>query len=254
MPRYFALEYSGDIATVVLTRVEALNALRIDAWRELAALLDQLSESPGLRAIVVRSATRQAFSSGVDLKELAELSPEQVERFLEVEEEALYKLENIPVPSLAVISGWALGAGLGLAVACDCRIADTTARLGLPVARYGLMLSSHMLQRFVALIGPARTKELLYRGRWIDAHQAERWGLVNVAVPPEILEETVQSWLRDILQGSASAIRAAKRAVNLSLPVTISYGTSPVPPYFVDPEEFQKRVSDFVARKKALQA
>lgn len=245
MSRHVQLQVEGQVATIYLAREEKLGALTPEMWEELDRTLSDLAERDGLRVVVVRSRNPRVFSPGLDLDVLAALSADELTRALKAEEAALYRLENLPIPTVAAVAGWALGAGCGLAVACDVRIADTTARFGLPVARLGLMTSPAMLQRFVAVIGPARTKELLYRGRVITAEEAERWGLVNQVVPAGQLDTAVREWTRDIRTGAPAAIRAGKRAVNLCLPLTVSHGMPHSSPYFIEPSEFREGLTAF---------
>lgn len=245
MSRHVQLVVEGQVATIYLAREEALGALTPEMWVELDHTLSDLAERDEVRVVVVRSRNPRVFSPGLDLNVLGALSGDELRRALKAEEAALYRLENLPIPTVAAVAGWVLGAGCGLAVACDVRIADETARFGLPVARLGLMTSPAMLQRFVAVIGPARTKELLFRGRAITAQQAEQWGLVNQVVPAGQLDAAVREWIRDIRRGAPAAIRAGKRAVNLCLPLTVSHGMPPAPPYFIEPAEFREGLAAF---------
>lgn len=239
------VETSRDIATVYLARTESRGALTTVLLEEFSHVLSGVAEDPGLRAVVLRSSNPDVFSPGMDLKEMRSLSQDGLRQTLQAEETVLHRLENLPMPTIAAVSGLAFGGGFSLAAACDIRIADETASFGLPMARLGLMPSANMVQRFVATIGPARTKELLLRGRPVSAATAERWGLVNQVVRRGELDAAVAEWIADIRRGAPAATRAGKRSVNLCVPLTASHNIPPGPPYFVEPTEFQEGTTAF---------
>lgn len=242
-------EERDGVYQITLHRPEVRNALCMQMWQELGLALDQVDSQPDAVAVVITGAGEH-FSVGLDLKELKALGAEAAPRALRIVEETLIRLENLPVPTVAMVRGFALGSGAELALACDLRVAASDARFGLPFARVGLMVSAQMLQRFVYAFGMSMTKELLFTGRHIDAREAQAAGLVNRVVPVDQLDAVTWQIVDEIRQCSPSALRAAKRALGLCQPLTVSYGLPPGDPYFVDPQDFIEGTDAFFAKRR----
>ena len=172
------LSHHDEIALITLDRPEALNALSFGQLHDLNRLLDSIADSPA-RALLVTGAGDRAFSAGADIKELMGRSLVEQRAGALLGQSVLAKLDQLSMPSIALINGYAFGGGLELALACTFRIAVRTAKLGFPEIKLGLIPGYGGTQRLPRLVGEARALELILTGRTIDADEAERFGLVN---------------------------------------------------------------------------
>ena len=202
----------GFVARVTLDRAAKLNALdralmaaTIDAMTELAA-------DPELRLAVVTGAGGRAFIGGADIDELAALDADSARAFITAVHVCCDAFRHLPVPAIARIDGYALGAGLELAAACDFRIASDRSRFGMPEVRIGLpsVVEAALLPK---LVGPARARHLMLTGENIDAAQALAWGLVDAVVPAEKLDAAVETLAASILSAGPQAIRIQKALI-----------------------------------------
>ncbi|MFN3336808.1 MAG: enoyl-CoA hydratase/isomerase family protein [Thermomicrobium sp.] len=212
------LHRAGAVATVVLDRPEAHNALTLAMWRDLAETVRQLSVEKTIRVIVIRGAGERAFSAGADIREFPErrtglTAAWAYDRLVGA---ALETIQDAPQPVLAVIRGLAVGGGLELAAACDIRIAAEDARLGLPIGRLGVMPGLAETRALLRLLPPGKIVELVMRGELLTAGEAVRLGLVTEVVPVEELQAAVQRWTDRLLALSPETLRATKHAVRLA--------------------------------------
>ncbi len=212
------LHRAGAVATVVLDRPEAHNALTAAMWRDLAETVRQLSVEGTIRVIVIRGAGDRAFSAGADIREFPErrtgfAAAWAYDRLVSA---ALETVQEAPQPVLAVIRGLAVGGGLELAAACDVRIASDDARLGLPIGRLGVMPGLAETRALLRLLPPGKIVELVMRGELLTAVEAVQIGLVTEVVPVEELEAAVQRWIDRLLALSPETLRATKYAVRLA--------------------------------------
>jgi enoyl-CoA hydratase len=205
-------EVAPGVALVTIDRREALNALNRAVMDGLLEALAGLDADPACRAIVVTGAGTKAFAAGADIREMADQTPETIgvaghfERWAE--------LRTIGLPIIAAVRGFALGGGCELAMACDVVVAGEDARFGQPEVTLGVIPGAGGTQRLTRAIGKARAMELILTGRMIDAHEAERLGLVSQVVPAE---DTVDRALELAVRIAAMpplAVRAAKAAVS----------------------------------------
>lgn len=202
----------NGVTEVVVGRGSRRNALREQDWADLADAVGGLDDGRGLRAVVV-SGRGDTFSAGSDVRQWRDASAAEIDRSFATMERALRAVEALPVPTVAVLRGDAVGAGCQLALACDVRLAETGARIGMPVVRLGIMLSADFALRLAALIGPARTRDLLYSGRLLTAAEALRWGLVSALADARDLEAHVTELTGQWARQPDTALRAAKAAV-----------------------------------------
>jgi enoyl-CoA hydratase/carnithine racemase len=213
------LERDGSgLAELVLDRPEKQNALSAAMWQALARHCAALEADATVRVVIVRGVP-PAFSAGADIAEFPEVFADEVraQAYNDLVQDALGRLERLPVPVIAAIAGNCVGGGCGLALACDLRFATTDARLGITPARLGLAYSLGDVKRLVDLVGPARAKDMLFSARLLDAEEALRIGLVERLVAPEALQETVRAHARSLLGLSGSSQRRIKRMVRLVL-------------------------------------
>lgn len=175
------LTFQGHFAVLTLNRPEALNALNAFMIESLAERIEEIARSEA-QALIVVGAGDKAFCAGADVAELLGKDRNQQLAKSRQGQHVFALLESLPIPTLAVINGAAFGGGLELAMACTFRIATERARMGLPEIKLGLLPGYGGTQRLPRLVGLARALELVATGRAIDAHEAERIGLVNRVV------------------------------------------------------------------------
>lgn len=217
------LAYSDSLAFITLNRVEALNALSFDVLREIGAAIDDVAASKA-RALVFTGAGDKAFCAGADIKELAGRDL-MAERDGSASGQAAFaKLDRLPIPSVAVIHGYAFGGGLELALACTFRVATPRAKMGLPEIKLGLVPGYGGTQRLPRLIGEARALELILSGRTVDADEAQRIGLVNRVVEGADAKAIGAEYARQFTPFSRCALLFAREAVQRAAGVSLQEG------------------------------
>jgi len=209
------LERRGRVAHLRLDRPRVLNAIDGATCDALAAAIDSLEIDPEVGAIVVSGAGEKAFCAGADLTHMRGLEGASLRRFVEQTWIVNERLASSRLPSIAALHGHVLGGGLELALACDLRIADDTVKLGLPEMGLGSVPGSGALQRLPALIGLARTTEMILLGRRIDATEAAAIGLVNRAVAKGEALAAAMAWAETMAKLPPEAVRYAKVALRL---------------------------------------
>ena len=211
------VERQGPIATLILNRPGQRNALTISMLERLLHFLSTAAEDAALRVIVLRGAGRRAFSAGFDHSDLRKLRSQGILPSGPVDpfELALSALEACPLPTIAAIEGFAVGGGLTLAAACDIRVGGRSAKLGMPPARLGLLYSPSELRPFLALLGPGRTNLLFYTGRIFGAPEAYTFGLLDLLVSDDVLEEATTALAQEIAANSPLSIQGTKQAMRI---------------------------------------
>lgn len=202
----------GYVAHVTIDRAAKLNALNRALMAQIIDAISAISDDPALRLAVVTGAGGRAFIGGADIDELATLDAESARHFISAVHVCCDAFRHLPVPAIARIDGYALGAGLELAVACDFRIATDRSIFGMPEVRIGLpsVVEAALLP---PLIGPARTRRLLLTGENISAAEALEWGLVDRVVPAEQLDDAVEALAASILAAGPYAVRLQKSLI-----------------------------------------
>lgn len=202
----------GHVATVSINNAAKLNRLGEVQMRAFIDTVTDLGNDPALRALVVTGEGDRAFMGGANLFELAALDPAKARRFLTLIHHMSKALRDLPVPVIARVNGWCLGAGLEVMAACDMRVAGDNAMFGMPEVKVGLpsVVEAALLPQ---LIGWGRTKVLLYTGDSIDAATAFQWGLVEKVVPPADLDAAVETWVGSIVESGPRAIRLQKELI-----------------------------------------
>ncbi len=193
------------------------NLLNRDVLARLNRTVSEVhSQQTELRAVLLLAKGRN-FSAGIDYEGFAGMSKEEAGHFADVGYHLLRNIEALPVPVIAAIQGEASGAGLGLALAADIRIAATDAVFSFPEARLGVPPIFGTTQRLHKTVGIGRAKELLFTGRTVDAEEAFRIGLVNKIVPRDALEEEASRLANGIAGNSLSSLRSIKMLLNFGL-------------------------------------
>jgi enoyl-CoA hydratase len=203
------VERLGEVGVVTLNRPEALNALDTRLLHELETAFRSLDS----RAVVLTGAGR-AFCTGADLKERSAMDETAWREHHAVLERAFAAVRAQPAATIAAVEGYALAGGLELALSCDLVVAAADAQLGLPEVTRGIIPGGGGTQLLPRLAGVSRAKELILTGRRIDAHTAERYGLVARVVEPGRAHEAALELAREIARNAPLAVRAAKRAID----------------------------------------
>lgn len=211
-----------ELALMTFDRPEVLNALNFELLRDLGAAIDQVAGGDA-RALPVTGAGSRAFCAGADVKELMDRSLAATRQGAALGQAIFAKLDVLPIPSIALINGYAFGGGLELALACTFRIALPGARLGLPEIKRGLTPGYGGTQRLPRLIGEARALEMILTGRTVMAEEALRIGLVNRVVDRDMLGAGV-SFAREMTCFSLPALGFARDAVRRGLPTSLREG------------------------------
>ncbi len=217
-------EVENDIATITFNRPKALNALNNELLDEFSECLDGLCADAAVKVLVLTGAGDKAFVAGADITELATFNALQAKFFAAKGQRVIGKLQELPVPAVAAVNGYALGGGSEIALACDFIYAAETATFGLPEINLGLMPGFGGTQRLPRLIGTNRAKEMIFTGRMVPAAEAFQMGLVNRVLPPESLMDAVMETVKTMAAKGRVALRAAKQAVNTGVHTDIRTG------------------------------
>jgi enoyl-CoA hydratase/carnithine racemase len=199
----------GCTATVTVCNERRLNILDETVLECFEARLAELHELDDLRVAVVTGAGERAFVGGADIRLLAELDPASARAFISAVHRICASIRALPVPSIARISGYCLGAGLEIAASCDLRVATEQSQFGMPEVQVGVpsVVEAALLPQ---LIGWGRTRELVFAGRSFMARQVEGWGLVERVVAQSELDTAVGEWVESIVRAGPRAIRLQK--------------------------------------------
>jgi enoyl-CoA hydratase len=202
----------GYLARLTIDNAAKLNSLNRALMVEIVDAVKGLEAGAALRLVVVTGAGERAFVGGADIAELAALDQDSAREFITLVHRCCDGFHRLPVPVIARIDGYALGAGLELAAACDLRVASERAVFGMPEVRVGIpsVIEAALLPQ---LIGYGRTRRLLLTGVTIDAEEALTWGLVDAIASPDRLDAVVERFAAAILAGGPHAIRLQKRLI-----------------------------------------
>ncbi len=193
------------------------NYLTKDVLAELNKTVSEVHASQSELRVVMFMAAGKNFSAGMDYSTFAKMTKQEAGHFAEVGYNLLKHIEALPVPVIAAVKGETTGAGLGLALAADIRIASSDAVFSFPEAQFGVPPIFGSSQRLYKTVGVGRAKELLFTGRTVEAEEALRIGLVNQVVPPDALDEEAERLAVRIGGNSLSSLRSIKMLVNYGL-------------------------------------
>ncbi len=203
---------AGRIAFVTVNNPERRNSLGIAGKKQIAEIFSRLADDGALRAAVLTGAGEKSFIAGADLAEMKSLDAAGAEEEHTWTHRACDAIRRLPVPVIARINGYCLGAGMELAASCDLRVGITTAKFGMPEVRFGIP-SGMEACLLPLIIGWGKTRELVYTGDAIDAAEACRIGFLEKLVEPGALDAAVDAWLASILAAGPRAIRLQKALI-----------------------------------------
>lgn len=207
-------EQRDDFAVITLNR-PPMNPLSSAAFQQLEKILSTIESNPSINAVIFTSAGEKAFCTGIDIAEIKNLSSLQMYEFCMQSLSVFNKIENLTKPTIAVISGLALGGGCELALTCDFRLAGGKARFGQPEINLGIIPGGGGTQRLPRLIGETRAKELLLLGEMIDAATARDYGLVNKVLPETELMPAAEELARKLASKAVVAMQVLKKTINM---------------------------------------
>ena len=226
------VDIEDTIATVLLNRPEAMNALNKDAFLGLQKAAQSIKENPDVRVVIMTGAGEKAFSAGIDLKMVASgRGGAAVFSSYRMGYDSLYSLksiftmyEELAVPVIAAINGYCMGAGLELSLCCDMRLACDSAVFSLPEIQFGVIPDLGSTQRLPRTVGPGIAKELILTGKRIDAAEALRIGLVDHVYSKDQLMDKARKLAQEVAKYNPRLVEGAKRAVNLTMSTPLDAG------------------------------
>jgi len=222
MGEFVNLEVSDGVGTIRLDRPK-MNALNMVVQEEIRAAAQEATDRDDVKAVVVWGGER-VFAAGADVKEMAEMSHTDMVKRSGGLQSAISAVARIPKPVVAAITGYALGGGCELALCADVRFAADNAVLGQPEILLGIIPGAGGTQRLARLVGPAKAKDLIFTGRFVNADEALAIGLVDRLVPADQVYAEAVAWASQFSKAATFALRAAKESIDRGLEVDLETG------------------------------
>jgi enoyl-CoA hydratase len=205
----------GRVGTLIFNNPERHNAVSLDMWDATARILEDFAKDDEIRVVVVTGAGGKAFVSGADISKFGDERSNEaaVAHYNTVVEKAYATIHEFPKPTIAMIRGYCIGGGLGLAVSCDLRICSDVSRFALPAAKLGLGYGYPGIRRFVDVVGASFTKEIFMTARQFSAAEAQQMSLVNRVLPDAEVEAFVMDYAATIAGNAPLTVNAVKAIV-----------------------------------------
>ena len=205
----------GRVGYLIFNNPERHNAVSLDMWAATSRILDDYGKDDEVRVVVLTGAGGKAFVSGADISkfESERATLDATRHYNAIVEKAYSGIQDFPKPTIAMIRGYCIGGGLGLAVCCDLRIASENSRFAVPAAKLGLGYSYAGLRRLVDVVGPAFAREIFFTARQFNTEEARVMGLVNRVVPEPELESYVKDYAETIAGNAPLTVKAVKYIV-----------------------------------------
>jgi enoyl-CoA hydratase len=207
-------EKDGDVAVVKINRPKAMNAINPDVISEINRVLDDIEKDPSVRVLVLTGEGDKAFVAGADIGFMSDLSPLEARRWSLQGHKLGFRLEELPIPVIACVNGYALGGGTEMALACDFIYASENAKFGQPEINLGIIPGFGGTQRLSRGVGRGMAKELCMSGVMISAQEAQAAGLVNRVFPQDRLWEETMKTARLIASKGRVSLRAVKHCID----------------------------------------
>lgn len=222
MGEFVRLEVDGGIGTIRLAR-PPMNALNKQVQEEIRAAAQEARDRADVRAVIVYGGEK-VFAAGADIKEMVDMSYVDMANRAGALSSSFAAVAEIPKPTVAAVTGYALGGGLELALCCDRRVAGDNAKVGQPEILLGIIPGAGGTQRLARLVGPSKAKDIVYTGRFVDAAEALAIGLVDQVVAPDDVYAAARGWAEQFTGGAARALAAAKAAIDGGLDGDLASG------------------------------
>ena len=243
-------ETRGRVGLITLNRPKAMNALNNQLMRELMDALEVFDKNEAIGAIVI-TGNEKAFAAGADIKEMADLSMQQI---MDRDHVAVFgRIRTIRKPVIAAVSGWALGGGCEVALSCDMIVASESAKFGQPEITIGVIPGAGGTQRLTRAVGKAITMEMILNNRTLSAQEAYQFGMVNRVVPVEGYLDEALKLAEEIASRAPLAARAAKKMINQAFEQTLSEGLAAEKQEFYNlfaSEDQKEGMQAFVEKRK----
>lgn len=222
--QHLLFDVADQIATITINRPKSLNALNTEVLNELFQITESVAADESIRVLIITGSGEKAFVAGADISELAELNTLQAKYFVANGHKTMAALQDLAIPVIAAVNGFALGGGLELALSCDFIYASENAKFGLPEITLGLIPGFGGTQRLARLIGKNLAKELIFTGKMISAMEGLQMGFVNQVIPPEELMSTARKTAAAIAAKGKVSLNMAKQTINQGMDVDLSTG------------------------------
>jgi len=205
----------GGVGWVIFNNPETRNAMSLEMYEATAAAMEGYAKDPEVRVVILRGEGEKAFISGADISQFKDRrsNPEQVQAAEAISERCNRAIRDCPKPVIAMIRGYCMGGGLGIAVVCDLRIASDDSRFGVPAAKLGVGYRFSGIRRLSELVGPSFTAEIFYSGRPFNTQEALQMGLVNRVLPAAELEKYVMDTAATLAANAPLTLAAVKRSL-----------------------------------------
>jgi len=247
----FEVKESG-IGWLTFNRPQARNAMTFAMYEGIADVCRKIESDPSIRVLVLRGAGDKAFVSGTDISQFRDLKTADQALAYEAKMDRVFDaLEDVRVPTIAAIQGACTGGGAGIAAACDLRIGAPSAKFGFPIARtLGNTLSMRNHARLAALLGVARTKDMIFLARLLDAEEMLRVGLLSEITTEDGLYQRAEALARTLLEHAPLTLRGTKEALNRIVRHWNPGGGEPIVVRSYTSKDFQEGVDSFLAKRK----
>lgn len=239
----------NGVAVVTINRPKQLNALNNQVFEELDSALGIIEKETHIKGVIITGAGDKAFVAGADIKEFASFSALQAQELSTRGHRVFQRLADLTKPVIAAVNGFALGGGCELAMACHLRIASSNAKMGLPEVSLGLIPGYGGTQRLPELVGKAKAMELTLSGTFIDAHEAERIGLINGVADESALEDA-QKIMRAMIKQGPLALKNVILAINESGTESGFQTEASLFGALFETEDFKEGTSAFMEKRK----
>ena len=212
-------EKHGSVGWMIFNNPARHNALSLDMWQAMGTIMSEFGQDPNIRVVVMKGAGDKAFVSGADISEFAKhrSSAEAEEEYNRISADSQSIMKNFDKPLIAMINGYCIGGGLGVALTADIRICSNESVFSIPAARLGLGYGFEGMKTLSDLIGPSSAKDIMFTARKLKADEAANMGLINMVTKPGELEVVVQNYVDKISENAPLTIATAKSAINETL-------------------------------------
>jgi len=209
----------GGVGWMIFNNPAKHNALSVEMWKGMGVIMSAFQKEPSIRVVVMKGAGENAFISGADISEFAEhrSSASAEEEYNRISAESQLTLKTFNKPLIAMINGYCIGGGLGVALAADIRICSDNSVFSIPAARLGLGYGFDGMKTLSDLVGPSSAKDIMFTARKLKAKEAANMGLVNIVTKQNELEDAVEKYVSKVSENAPLTIAAAKLAVNETL-------------------------------------
>lgn len=212
-------EVKDHIGWLIFNQPKKRNAISLEMWEVIPIIIEEFSKNKDVRIIVMKGEGGKAFVSGADISEFDEVrsTSEQVEYYEEASSLAKDSLSNLQKPLIAMIEGYCIGGGMGIALTADIRIASSESQFGVPAAKLGLGYGYDGIKELMNLVGPSYAKEIFFTGSRFSSEDAEKMGLINKIIKKNELYEYVEKFSSNIAYNAPLTVMASKAAINEGL-------------------------------------